>query len=378
MFNPDGTLSIGFTYPNMYMSENYNSPQSVYWCLKSFTVLGLGKDHPFWTSEELPHPLARADSAGSLDLVSVVRPPSQILCNAPEHSFLLSSGQSTTRPFKAKEAKYGKFAYSSAFGLSVPAGGLLDQLAPDSTLCASHDGGESWKTRWEPTDVRFENVSVVAEGGVSCSVPSLVSVWKPWRYLDLRVETTLVPTVQQYPGWHVRIHKIVWGSTSADVSWADEIQLVDAGFAVDSHTPQGNFLPRADTHDAAGDFYVEGNGHVLARSRGGASGIVDLGKHAKDGDGSALLAGEAFVLRADPNTNLVSQRTFIPAVRHRISLRHQGVMGSGEKEPPYLASAVFALSPEGVAGENAVKKMWEDRPRVAVGEAGNVIKILGS
>ncbi|KAF6815741.1 hypothetical protein CPLU01_14063 [Colletotrichum plurivorum] len=377
MFNADGTLSIGFTYPNMYMSENYNSPQSVWWCLKSFIVLGLPEDHSFWTSEELLHPLARADNTASLDVVSAVQPPSQILCNTPEHCFLLSSGQSTTRPFKAKEAKYGKFAYSSAFGLSVPAGVLLEQLAPDSTLCASHDGGESWKTRWEPRNVRFVSVSVAGEGGGACPVPSLVSIWKPWRYLDLRVETTLVPVMKQYPGWHVRIHKIILGTTAADMSWLDEVQLVDGGFAIDSHTPQGLFLPRAETSEIPGDCFVEEDGRVFVRSRGGASGIVDLGtcRHAEDGEGLALLAGEAFVIRADPNTNLVSQRTFIPAVRHRVSLRHQGQMGSGETEPLYFSSAVFAVSP-GAAGEQTVKKLWETRPRVAVEEEGNVVKIL--
>ncbi|CAK7235047.1 hypothetical protein SCUCBS95973_009138 [Sporothrix curviconia] len=39
IFSQDGILSIGFSYPNLYMSEEYNSPQSVYWCLKSFNVM---------------------------------------------------------------------------------------------------------------------------------------------------------------------------------------------------------------------------------------------------------------------------------------------------------------------------------------------------
>lgn len=59
IFNTDGILNVGFTYPNMYLSEAYNSAQSVYWCLKSFIVLLLPESHQFWSSPELPHPLVQ-------------------------------------------------------------------------------------------------------------------------------------------------------------------------------------------------------------------------------------------------------------------------------------------------------------------------------
>ncbi|KAK3305110.1 uncharacterized protein B0T15DRAFT_484833 [Chaetomium strumarium] len=155
IFNPDGTHNIGYTYPNMYMSENYNSPQSVYWCLKSLIVLHLPNHHPFWTAPELPHPLAANLSlrSSTLSTVAPLHPPHHILCNPPERHFLLSAGQCTKRDHKAREAKYGKFTYSCAFAFSVPTGPLLEQLAPDSTMCLSRDGGESWKVAWEPYDV---------------------------------------------------------------------------------------------------------------------------------------------------------------------------------------------------------------------------------
>jgi hypothetical protein len=53
IFNVDGTLNTGFLYPNRYMCEDYNSPQSVYWCMKSLLVVALPPDHAFWTSQEL-------------------------------------------------------------------------------------------------------------------------------------------------------------------------------------------------------------------------------------------------------------------------------------------------------------------------------------
>lgn len=116
LFNVDGTLTIGFTYPNMYMSEDYNSPQSPYWALKSFLALGLTESHPFWTTEEKP--LLRVESHE----ITSVGPPMHIVCNTQNHHFLLSMGQYCPWPLKATEAKYGKFAYSSHFGFSVPTG----------------------------------------------------------------------------------------------------------------------------------------------------------------------------------------------------------------------------------------------------------------
>ncbi|ETT66675.1 hypothetical protein C172_06274 [Paenibacillus sp. FSL H8-457] len=38
------------------MAENYNAPGSPYWALKTFLVLALAQDSPFWTAveEDLP------------------------------------------------------------------------------------------------------------------------------------------------------------------------------------------------------------------------------------------------------------------------------------------------------------------------------------
>ena len=141
MFSADGTLNIGFTYPNMFMCEDYNSPQSVYWCMKSFVAIALPDDHDFWTAKEQQLP------ADAIPLSRVVRVPMQIVCHTGSHHFMLSSGQFCPWPLKATEAKYGKFAYSSHFGLSVPTGSLIQQMAPDSTLALSVDGGDSWKVR---------------------------------------------------------------------------------------------------------------------------------------------------------------------------------------------------------------------------------------
>ncbi|KAK2761023.1 hypothetical protein CKAH01_16418 [Colletotrichum kahawae] len=376
MFNTDGTLSIGFVYPNMYLSEDYNSPQSVYWCLKSFIVLGLDEDHPFWACEELPHPLdsgrwenENTSNDAGLNLIEVVWPSRQILCSTPEHHLFLSSGQMTTKTFKAREAKYGKFAYSSTFAFSVPTGNMLMQLAPDSTLCASNDAGDSWKVRWAPTDVRLEATSILDRDGVSFEVQSLVSAWKPWKYLDLWIETTLVPVMEHFPGWHVRVHKINVGSMAETPSWIDSIQLVDGGFAIDSHTTKGNFLPELTLQGLEGEGFTRQADNALILSTAGASGIVDLTTNFDSIGGvidpleSSSVKSEAFVLRADPNTNLIAQRTFIPAVKHHISLRQQF---SGNERSLHLFSGIFAVSSQAGLENVAIRNNWQERPRVEI------------
>ena len=69
----------------MYMSEDYNSPQSPYWSLKTLIAVGLAYDDEFWTSETLPYPDFDPPS-------QLVRAPQQILCNHAlgNHHFMLT------------------------------------------------------------------------------------------------------------------------------------------------------------------------------------------------------------------------------------------------------------------------------------------------
>lgn len=41
IFDNGGVLTIGYRYPNLHMSESYNSPDSPYWSLKAFILLAL-------------------------------------------------------------------------------------------------------------------------------------------------------------------------------------------------------------------------------------------------------------------------------------------------------------------------------------------------
>lgn len=295
IFNTDGTPNIGFAYPNMYLAEDYNSPQSVYWCLKSLIVLGIPEHHPLWACEELAHPESIRD-------VELIWPPRHVMCNTPEHHFLLSSGQSTSKRFKAREAKYGKFAYSSAFGFSVPCGSFLEQIAPDSTLAVSFDDEEEhWKVRWDPCDVEIGELSMGEE-----EAPTLTSTWLPWKREELKIRTTLVPPMKRWPGWHVRVHKVQWTSERDSGS----LRVVDSGFAASAQTSNGISIfeqPRrtmSQTTDTAQGWYEDDvSGLVISES--GASGLTDLTSYfapeQRDGDLLSVSA-EMSIIRADPNT----------------------------------------------------------------------------
>ncbi|KAF2014364.1 hypothetical protein BU24DRAFT_463160 [Aaosphaeria arxii CBS 175.79] len=357
IFNTDGTLNIGFCYPNMHMSENYNSPQSVFWCLKSFVVLGLPDTHPFWTSKEEPHPLDADSRNNSLAPVAVLRPPRHILCNTPEHHFLLSSGQSTRNRFKAREAKYAKFAYSSTFGFSVPSGPLLEQQAPDSTLTVSLPDEDILKVRWAPTDSQWGEVRVGDE-----TVPTMTSTWTPLQSLGLDITTTLISPVNRWPGWHIRVHKIIRKNASGYQS--PVVEVIDGGFAISAQTPEGlsifedELQPKYETNDEnlSNGWWNDGKSCLII-SESGASGIVDL-TDVFAPNVESRSRGESKIIRADPNTNLMAQRTLIPTIEHHPEIS----MSKQEQNVEWVVSGVFAIQESAIVHGRGVWKLWHDRP----------------
>ncbi|KAL1794103.1 hypothetical protein ACET3X_007524 [Alternaria dauci] len=309
IFNTDGTPNIGFAYPNMYLAEDYNSPQSVYWCLKSFLVLDLDNTSVFWQAEELGHPRVASDPR-RLDKeiadIRVLWPPRQILCNTREHTFMLSSEQSTSKRFKAREAKYGKLAYSSAFGFSVPCGPSLQQIAPDSTLLVSLGQEEDdWKVRWSPYDAVSGELHTEECGE---TVPFLMSRWKPWIRHNVVIETLLVPPMRRWPGWSIRVHHVKWTTLSPA---KETLQIVDGGFAASAQAagdvsifeqPCKSFPAEAERKERMLGWW-KSQDSVLIQSESGASGVVDLTVSSlRDRSANVRVASKATVIHADPNT----------------------------------------------------------------------------
>ncbi|KAH7391641.1 hypothetical protein BKA64DRAFT_756866 [Cadophora sp. MPI-SDFR-AT-0126] len=358
IFYSDGTLNIGFCYPNMYMSEDYNSPQSPYWCMKTFCMMALPSSHEFWSIKE--EPLPSASKTGHE--VSLLQQPRHILVNSGNHHFLLSSGQYCAWPLKATEAKYAKFAYSSTFGFSVPTGPLIQQIAPDSTLALSEDGGDTWRVRWKSEETRMESVDLVGGRETLCEkIPVLISKWKPSRASSVDVQTTLIPPTRRWPDWHVRVHEITVRKGSEP-----GLLAVEGGFAIYGRKKRDGLalLPLDWQGDnSSSGISTEGvsasDSSALVVSSAGASGIQGLAFSSSGG--KVDIKGE--ILKPDANTNLMVSRTLIPTLK-------AGIVSEklGEGFSCKLVTAVFAVSGEKLdAGE--IRRRWEDVPRVGTREA---------
>lgn len=277
----DGVLTIGYGYPNLGMAEEYNSPGSPYWAMKSFLPLALPGDHPFWTTEEAPLPVVEGIS---------VQPHAGMLLHRDSptgHVFALSSGQEASWP-RHGAAKYAKFAYSTGFGFSVPSDGYgLERGAPDSMLALSDDGDVYWRVRTTLEESRVDG-------------ERLYSRWRPWP--DVEVETWLIP----HPPWHIRVHRL----RTQRPLWSAE-----GGYSLDRTAV-----------DTAEGRHLTGRGRASAVYPAGGSGIVDLAAdldETRDGE----------VIRLAPNTNLLHPRTVLPVLR--------AAHPPGEH---WLACAVFATT----------------------------------
>lgn len=209
---------------------------------------------------------------------------------------MLFGGQLCKWPLKATQAKYSKFAYFSAFGFSVPDGGVLTQIAPDSTLALSRDAGKSWTTRWEKTgNSRFMTLSF---GGAE--VQCLQSVWRPLKVGDIEIETTLIPPSDSYPDWHVRIHRI----RNLKSESADSITLnpVEGGFAVQARRLRQMSQLTEDWKSTREHGVSESNDSSLFFSDAGICGVKNLLSESAG-------AAKGKILKSDPNTNPVEPKT---------------------------------------------------------------------
>jgi hypothetical protein len=364
IFNVDGCLNIGFAYQNYYMCEDYNSPQSVYWALKSFLAIGLPEEHPFWTAKEKPLP---DDSA----VATSVDPPMHIVCNPTNHHFLLSAGQFCPWPLKATEAKYCKFAYSSHFGFSVPTGTLIQQMAPDSTVAVSKDGGDTWRVPWKTLAGRdLVKVQLKEGSDVVEQIPTLQSTWKPWKDADVNIKTILVAPSSRWPDWYVRITNV-----SNTGRMAVALNITEGGFAIQGRgSVKGEVLPEISAEEISdyrtGLSFVEGTletlDGALICSDAGASGIrsVALINNVGAEPVPDNWRSTGRIIKPDANTNLIWQRTLIPTIR-----TESADLEPGDKA--HFVSAVFAAartSDDPTLYETLdLQELWDDVPTLRVG-----------
>ncbi|GAW08912.1 hypothetical protein LENED_011023 [Lentinula edodes] len=303
-FDRSGILTLGFAYPNHNLLENYNSPGSPYWACKAFLCLALPETSLFWTEEEEDHP------SSLLNTTKVLKHALQITTNIGGHTYLLSSGQQCSYPVKQSAAKYGKLAYSAAFGYSVPVASLtLEELGGDSTLAISGDGEETWKCRRVTKEARFEGTD---------ERQWLRSMWYPFP--DVEIETWLIPPTLDAPLWHLRVHRIRMQNGDRVLSTAE------GGWAIYGQGQDERALePVQDGEHSESEGTFAAGGLARLVSRAGVAGIVDLSPE-------AIRKGQA--LRTDANTNLIAARAVLPVLR----------AGYEEKDTDiWLVSAVFGL-----------------------------------
>ncbi|MDU2021206.1 MAG: DUF2264 domain-containing protein, partial [Leclercia adecarboxylata] len=217
----DGILTLGFAYPNLAMCEDYNSPGSPYWALKTYLILALPESHPFWQADEQPLP--------TLAETRVIPHAQQILIHT-DHVTLLTAGQLELNNYVNTEAKYTKFAYSSRFGFTIERGRFgLKHAACDSMLLLA-DGDNYFRGRRECEAVRIDENYIFSR-------------WSPWH--DVHIESWLVP----FGEWHLRLHRI---------NSARTLQTVEGGFAVIKTEPQlserGSYLSAANGNSAIVDL----------------------------------------------------------------------------------------------------------------------------
>ncbi|HEY9053408.1 MAG TPA: DUF2264 domain-containing protein, partial [Rectinemataceae bacterium] len=309
-----GFLTVGYAYPNLIAAEQYNSPGSPYWALKTYLVLALGEEHPFWKApeEELPElPPLTANASPKL-LIARAGSPQH------DHVYMLNAGQYPCWESVGSAAKYAKFAYSSCFGFCVSHGSYdLGKTGCDSSLVFS-EGDGYWRER------RASFQREMGESWVS-------SIWAPWP--DVIVRSWLFP----WGDWHLRLHEI---------RSARELECAEGGFSLPDPGRREDIGFPLVLASAASE--AEGkDGRLCALARGSASGIVELSASAP-----GFPARQAELHKPEPNLNVLHPRVRIPLLRGKIP-----------KGSSILACAVFAT----VFGEDRADSAiaaWNDPPRL--------------
>lgn len=168
-------LSLGYSYPNNFMTERYNSPQSPYWATKGFSALFMSESHPFWQANVVPLQL----SATYLPVVGMY------FSHQPANTIAIINGPWND---EYQTEKYGKFAYSTRYGFGVVTNHRTFPLAHlDNMLGFSFDNRHFF--------VREKYQAYVKDG-------KLVSKWVPVEGVE--VETWIFPM----ENYHIRTHYI--------------------------------------------------------------------------------------------------------------------------------------------------------------------------
>lgn len=203
VFDNVGILTIGYCYANLQMSESYNSPQSPYWAMKTFAILALDENEPFWNCEAARLPVLQKQK---------LLKGAGMLIQRRKNGNVVAFPGGNTHPHEHghMEEKYGKFAYSTKYGFSIMRSDQnLAEAAPDS-VCSFRVHGHIFVRG------QAENIQVYED--------MVVSDWSPVE--GIRVHSEIIPT----QNGHLRRHLVE--SEAA-------CEAYDAGFAVPMEEADG-------------------------------------------------------------------------------------------------------------------------------------------
>lgn len=258
VFDNGGVLTVGYTYPNLLMSEAYNAAGSPYWAFKTFVMLALPDDHPFWQEESKALP--------KLEQVRAVKECDMLFCHRKHEVTALTAGQYPVMEHPHAAEKYAKFAYSSVFGFCVSRSyHQLDQAGTDSML-AFYVHGMCYVRR-TCKEYRISEKEVYAR-------------WSPAEGIE--VETWLMPTEDG----HRRRHRI-----TSSLAGNLECTAYDCGFSYPNCMEETK--------------KTEGDREAMVSDENGRSRVT-----------SSL--GTGTVITALPNMNLIFPNVCIPAIRFTI------------------------------------------------------------
>lgn len=252
-------LSLGYAYPNGYIMERYNSPQSPYWSFKGFSALMISEEHPFWQSKAVE--LNDYFTENDIKLLSVA---GMSVGHFPGNTIALING-----PWhdEYQNEKYTKFAYSTRFGFGVVSNSRTFQLAHlDNSLGFSFNNQDFF--------VRQDYLAFVSGG-------YLKSEWSPTK--GITVESWIIPRNL----YHIRIHYIENQSKC-------EVYTREGGFAISVNKKK---LVKQIAEDNV----------ATASTEVDISEIVDLADNR-----------EALVCTPEPNTNILSSKVLLPELVGRI------------------------------------------------------------
>lgn len=256
IFDRDHILTIGYGYPNLIMAEAYNAPGSPYWAFKTFAVLMIPDDHPFWSAAAEPFPELKPLSAQPY--------ADKLMYHYKNHAAAYPVGIFSPAGHGQSIAKYGKFVYDTCFGFNVAKSSYsVYENAPDSMLAFEIDG-----------DCHVRRISMD-------SAIHETDTWSKWSpYPGITVETIIEPD----ENGHTRYHKI-----TSQV----ECTAYDCGFAVACRDED-----KMKSEEKGNAALAE---NVFSRCR------VE-----------SQSGGVGVVLGTSPNTNVLYRKTVLPAVKYEI------------------------------------------------------------